>query len=114
MLTTINMKIAIFLIFLTAVLAENGENILSPLQTPHYQDVLRQILPEQSTFFEDITSRITGGEISKRHQFPFQVGLFTYRGSAKYLCGGSLISQSFVLTGIAGWINLMTLTIKVF
>jgi hypothetical protein len=89
------MKITIFLIFLTAVLAENGENDLSPLQTPHYQDVLKKILRNKS---RDINSR----GFSKRHQFPYQVGLFTYRGTAKYLCGGSLISQSFVLTGTTG------------
>lgn len=42
----------------------------------------------------------TGGEVANSHEFPHQALLGYNKGNPKeWLCGGSLISKQFVLTG---------------
>ena len=43
----------------------------------------------------DINSRIVGGDFARQNQFPHQVAVI-YKGSLR--CGGSIISESWVLT----------------
>lgn len=42
--------------------------------------------------------RITGGMEAARHQFPYMVGVVTHLASGNGFCGGSLISQNYVMT----------------
>ncbi|EDW72950.1 uncharacterized protein Dwil_GK17276 [Drosophila willistoni] len=49
----------------------------------------RQLSPE---------GRITGGEIAERNQFPYQVGLLLYVNGGAAWCGGTLISDRWVVT----------------
>jgi len=42
----------------------------------------------------------TGGEVANSHEFPHQALLGYNKGNPKeWLCGGSLVSKQFVLTG---------------
>ncbi|PSN56185.1 hypothetical protein C0J52_01416 [Blattella germanica] len=43
-------------------------------------------------------SRIVGGKEANPHQFPHQVGLFIHLANGTGFCGGSLISEEWVLT----------------
>ena len=43
-------------------------------------------------------SKIVGGESTKPHEYPWQVGLLSSRSSSTPFCGGSLISSQEVLT----------------
>ena len=44
-------------------------------------------------------SRVVGGENAPQHSWPWQVSLrVTYRGSLYHICGGSLISNQWVVT----------------
>ncbi|XP_066260179.1 uncharacterized protein [Euwallacea similis] len=45
-----------------------------------------------------ITKRIIGGDVATPHAYPFQVALYVYVYSALYFCGGSLITNEFVMT----------------
>lgn len=47
---------------------------------------------------EESHSRIVGGKEVKPHSLPYQVGLTLHMGSKSGWCGGSLISNQFVLT----------------
>lgn len=42
--------------------------------------------------------RITNGELAHRGQFPYQVGLLMHLPKGTAWCGGSLISNRYVLT----------------
>ncbi|KAJ8954190.1 hypothetical protein NQ318_005785, partial [Aromia moschata] len=44
------------------------------------------------------TTRIIGGEETEPHAYPYQVVLNVYMTGFTYLCGGTLISPSWVLT----------------
>lgn len=43
-------------------------------------------------------NRIVGGEEATPHQFPYQVGVFIHMADGTSFCGGSLISDEWVLT----------------
>merc|ERR1711936_456290 len=56
-------------------------------------------------------SKIVGGESTKPHEYPWQVGLLSSRSSSTPFCGGSLISSQEVLTAAhcgtnIGWVVL--------
>lgn len=42
--------------------------------------------------------RVVGGNLAVSKQFPYQVGISTREGDDFYWCGGSIISESWVLT----------------
>ena len=44
---------------------------------------------------DDFTTRIVGGQEATPHSYPFQVALFIGEG---YFCGGSIISDQWILT----------------
>lgn len=61
---------------------------------------------ERPTEFDPGT-RIVGGEDAKEGQFPYQVALRTGLGAyTKHYCGGSIISQRFILTAGVCTLNL--------
>ncbi|XP_018565725.1 brachyurin-like [Anoplophora glabripennis] len=45
-----------------------------------------------------INGRIIGGQEATPHAYPYQVGLYCHRVDVTNFCGGSLVSQNFVLT----------------
>ncbi|XP_073838603.1 brachyurin-like [Musca autumnalis] len=47
---------------------------------------------------EELEGRITNGELAKPGQFPYQVGLSLVFGSSGAWCGGTLISDRWILT----------------
>lgn len=48
--------------------------------------------------YNQIEGRIVGGIPAYRGQFPYQAGISYRRNGLDYWCGGSLISQQWVLT----------------
>lgn len=81
---------------LAVVQAHNLPNYPSPLERPKYRPILEKILGSGGSL--DKVGRITGGSIASRHQFPYQVYQFLDGFDGTYICGGSVISQSVVLT----------------
>lgn len=54
-------------------------------------------LPAEFDIFP-INGRIVGGSTASRGQFPYQVGLSLTKEGKGFWCGGSLISDQWVLT----------------
>ena len=46
----------------------------------------------------NLQPKIVGGQAARRNEFPYQVGLSLEVGNLAYWCGGSLISNEYVLT----------------
>lgn len=44
------------------------------------------------------SSRITGGQEADPHQFPYQVGILIETSSGTAFCGGSVLSEEWILT----------------
>ena len=44
------------------------------------------------------SGRITNGETATRNQFPYQAGLRLYADNGAYWCGGTIISDRWILT----------------
>lgn len=59
---------------------------------------LSLLLAVASAFDFPLNGRIVGGEVAARGQFPYQAGLSTTRGNNTYWCGGSIISDQWILT----------------
>ncbi|KAJ8982608.1 hypothetical protein NQ317_005080 [Molorchus minor] len=45
-----------------------------------------------------VNVRIIGGDEASPHQFPYQVGLYCNSASGTTFCGGSLVSNNYILT----------------
>lgn len=45
-----------------------------------------------------IGGRVVGGQLAKTAQFPYQVALFIEMFLGTAICGGSLISENYVMT----------------
>lgn len=43
-------------------------------------------------------SKIVGGTEAKAHSWPWQIALFERNGMCQHICGGSLISENWVVT----------------
>ncbi|XP_068143203.1 collagenase [Drosophila tropicalis] len=56
--------------------------------------LMEQMLPEGAMAMD----RIFGGNVGNPHCFPYQVGMLLQRPKGLYWCGGSLISEQYVLT----------------
>lgn len=56
---------------------------------------------EDIVFLNDSFSRIVGGQPARAGQFPYQVALYLFKSFTSNLaskCGGSLISQRWIVT----------------
>lgn len=56
------------------------------------------IHPKDVTAVPTIQGRITNGKNAAENQFPYQVGLSFSSPSGSWWCGGSIISNTYVLT----------------
>lgn len=66
-----------------------------------FADVLPTELPEeylQARNKRVFQPRVVGGNYAASKQFPYQVGLSTQKGGKFFWCGGSVISDEYVLT----------------
>ncbi|XP_018323858.1 trypsin delta/gamma-like protein CG30031 [Agrilus planipennis] len=87
------MKFLVVLLGLVCALAHGAPNVEKVVDSPRpafSKDI--EIIPSDNT-------RITNSDRAFRDQFPYQVSLeWGYLESPSHLCGGSLISESVVLT----------------
>ncbi|XP_067645929.1 brachyurin-like [Eurosta solidaginis] len=79
--------IFVFLFFFVTAFNLRGRNI------PQNNKPRLPILSEPT-----LNGRITNGRIAAVNQFPYQVGLSLFDGAYYFWCGGSLISNQWVLT----------------
>ncbi|XP_017121712.1 chymotrypsin BI [Drosophila elegans] len=70
---------------------EDREPIVLNLETT---PLLEKMLPEGAMAMD----RIFGGDVGNPHCFPYQVGMLLQRPKGLYWCGGSLISEKYVIT----------------
>ncbi|KAH8270127.1 hypothetical protein KR018_004309 [Drosophila ironensis] len=70
---------------------EEREPLVLNLETT---PLLEKMLPEGAMAMD----RIFGGNVGNPHCFPYQVGMLLQRPKGLYWCGGSLISEQYVLT----------------
>ncbi|XP_066144718.1 uncharacterized protein [Euwallacea fornicatus] len=57
-----------------------------------------------------LSTRIIGGEDATANEYPFQVALYIYKDGSTYFCGGSLITNEFIMTAahcVKGAINVV-------
>ncbi|XP_067618419.1 collagenase-like [Eurosta solidaginis] len=60
---------------------------------------------------EVVSSRIANGQTAVAGQFPYQAGLLLYYGEDFHFCGGSLISEEWVLTAAHCTLNAVTVVV---
>lgn len=60
--------------------------------------VLVLILAGVASAFPNNISRIVGGELAKPGQFPYQAGIYFHRGDDNEWCGGTILSERWILT----------------
>lgn len=80
-----------FLVILSCQ-ATQWRDIKSPMDTPHYQEIVTKMFPELENLEPStITGRITNGTPAQRAQFPYQIYMYTYNpNGAGFICGGSV------------------------
>ena len=61
-------------------------------------DVNPKVLPLAKTHSLPTNERITGGQLATLGQFPYQAGLMLYVQGGAAWCGGSIISDRYVVT----------------
>lgn len=57
-------------------------------------------------------TRIIGGTNTERGQYPFLAAIFLLEGS-KFICGGSLISNQHVLTGLLSLLHFLSILLTI-
>ncbi|XP_050314731.1 brachyurin-like [Anthonomus grandis grandis] len=84
-------------VFILISLLCSGSTLSAKIQTPQKKSVF--IFPKDETpLNKNAPIRIVGGQEANAHQFPYQVGLYVTYAMNQAFCGGSLISQNYVLT----------------
>jgi secreted trypsin-like serine protease len=81
----------------------NPHNIRTLLRNLiHKNKPVTQVLPHTKSFADvcgqmgnEASTHIVGGSEARKHQYPWQVGLFI---DGLYFCGGSIISDEYILT----------------
>ncbi|XP_030749031.1 brachyurin-like [Sitophilus oryzae] len=92
----------LFLVLLSCLFLEIiGQDVLTEATT--LSNEIEDPDTPSFTFLKDrkssgLSKRIIGGNVATANQFPYQVALFVYEGNTVYFCGGSLITDSWVLT----------------
>ncbi|KAF7286843.1 hypothetical protein GWI33_003900 [Rhynchophorus ferrugineus] len=65
----------------------------------HEQNWIPQYYPAEPTIFDNSTLRVVAGQDASRNQFSYQISLRLISGIFMYhICGGSIISQRWVLS----------------
>lgn len=80
---------------LTSAAASASQLDLSSVVRPQVNpaDAIELILQKSS-----FSARITNGELAGREQFPYQAGLVFYINLSRLWCGGSIISDRWIIT----------------
>lgn len=76
--------------------SDDWKQIKSPMDHPRYQNFLNKLYRKANLNHDVLRGgRIVGGQPAAENQFPYQVyGYF----DDMWLCGGSIISDRFILT----------------
>ncbi|KAL5278630.1 hypothetical protein ACFFRR_003329 [Megaselia abdita] len=77
---------------------ETHHNSEKKHEKSHVENEVETVFPIKATEVEEKSARITGGKMAEAGQFPYQAGLLTRRGEHFSWCGGSLISDQWILT----------------
>lgn len=90
--------VTIFAFVIISCNATQWRNIKSPLDTPHYRDVVSKLMPAITNDYQNktITGRITNGTPAQLGQFPYQVYLYSLEAAGTYLCGASVSKLSYL------------------
>lgn len=93
---TMKFAVAIFVFYLAVgSQAAQWRDLRSPLDSPHYDEVMSKLFPPQNSVDPSREGRITNGYPATIGQFPYQVYMYLYNSEGLgYLCGGS-VSQHF-------------------
>lgn len=88
--------ISCFVALAAASPMDSWRQVKSPLEHPRYRELLSNLYAQQN-FNEGPFrgGRIVGGQAAAANQFPYQI--YGYYDDS-WLCGGSIISQNYVLT----------------
>lgn len=95
------MKFLVVLSFFVAFAAatpvqERWRQVKNPMENPKYFDFLSKLYSQQNFIENPLRGgRIVGGSLASANQFPYQI--YGYY-DASWLCGGSIISDIFILT----------------
>lgn len=66
-----------------------------------YQNVVKQVAPKDfphESAAKKVQGRIVNGIPASPNQFPYQVSIRSVSGKTAAVCGGSILSESFILT----------------
>ncbi|KAF7286838.1 hypothetical protein GWI33_003895 [Rhynchophorus ferrugineus] len=73
--------------------------VLCSFVVPSAQQLIPQYYPAVPTTFDNSTLKVVAGHDATRNQFPYQISLRLVQGGYLYhICGGSIISQRWVLS----------------
>jgi hypothetical protein len=90
------MKVAIYILSLAIVgcYATQWQDIKSPMDSPHYREIVDKLLLNPNDEAPVGKPRITNGSPATLGQFPYQVYMYLYDVVGNgYLCGGSVKKQ---------------------
>lgn len=59
----------------------------------HHEDLIPAVLKDLPS-----SERIVGGQLARSGQFPYQAALFMSNSKKSWFCGGSIISDRWILT----------------
>lgn len=71
---------------------------VSTAATINWDEVVPMNVDSQVAIAAEEDGRITNGEVARAKQFPYQAGLMLHLQSGSAWCGGTLISNRWVLT----------------
>jgi secreted trypsin-like serine protease len=89
--------VILFAIISIAV-ARDYSNVRPIHELPEWRDAHKELLQYFPIQTKSVGGRIVNGHEATPNQFPYQVALFMWIGQGTGLCGGSIVSQHFVLT----------------
>lgn len=88
------MKVALTTLALVVIScnATEWQSIKSPLDKPHYREVISRLIPgiDSENQNRTATGKIVNGTPAQLGQFPYQVYIYSLEAIGTYLCGGSV------------------------